>query len=94
MKICTIDYLMNNCGNKSYSRRLGTYNAMWLNDDGSPDFWGSYNPDDRSFYLSTPAGTLASGMWLENGDGDYEFQYYGTYSFDEVRRAIQLGVLV
>ena len=80
--------------NKSYSRRLATYNAMWLDSDGSPAFWGSYNPNDGSFYLSTPAGTLASGMWLENGDGDYIFQSCGTYSFDAVRRALQLGIFI
>ena len=80
--------------NKSFSRRKGTFNAMWLNEQGKPAFWGSYNPDDGSYYLATPDGTLASGMWLEDGDGEYEFQSCGTYSFDEVRRAIQLGVLI
>ena len=94
MKICNIDYLIYNYKNKSYSRKLGTYNAMWLDEQGKPAFWGSYNPDDGSFYLSTPGGVLASGMWIENGDGDYEFQPLGTYSYNEVRRALQLGVLV
>ena len=78
--------------NKSYSHKKGTYNAMWLNSDGKPAFWGSYNPFDGSYYLSTPAGTLASGMWMQKYDGDYDFQSCGTYSFDEVRRAIQLGI--
>ena len=87
-------YVPYKLGNKSYSRRLGTYNAMWLDDQGKPAYWGSYNPDNGSFYLSTPAGTLASGMWIEQWDGDYEFQSQGTYSFDAVRRALQLGVLV
>ena len=88
MKICTI-----RLENKSYSRKLGTYNAMWLdNSDGSPAFWGNYNPDDGSYYLSTPGGVLASGMWLERGDGDYEFQSQGCYRYDDVRKAIQLGV--
>ena len=77
--------------NKSYSLKKGTYNAMWLDNNGRPAYWGSYNPDDGSFYLATPARILASGMWLENGNGEYEFQYCGTYSFDEVRRALQLG---
>ena len=77
--------------NKVYSRRLGTYSAVWLNHDSSAAFWGSYNPDDGSFYLAKPGCTLASGMWIEQGDGDYMFQSCGTYSFDEVRRAIQLG---
>ena len=85
-------YLPYKLGNKSYSRRLGTYNAMWLDEQGNPAFWGSYNTEDGSFYLATPDGTLASGMWLEQGNGDYMFQTCGTYSFDEVRRAIQLGV--
>ena len=83
-----------NLGNKKYSKKLGTYNAMWLNKDGKPAYWGSYNPDNGSFYLSTPEGVLASGMWLENGEGDYEFQSCGTYSFNEIRRALQLGVFI
>ena len=78
--------------NKSYSRKHGTYSAVWLNEQGEATFWGSYNPDDGSFYLATPDGTLASGMWLENGDGDYEFQHQGSYSYADVRRAIQLGI--
>ena len=79
-------------GNKVYTRCYGTYNAVWLNDDGSAAFWGSYNPDDGSYYLAVPGSTLASGMWLEQGNGDYVFQCCGTYSFEEVRRAIQLGI--
>ena len=93
MKVFKIDY-RNKLGNKSYSRRLGTYNAMWMDNNGRPAFWGSYNPDDGSFYLSAPDGTLASGMWLEQGNGDYEFRSCGTYSFDDVRRALQLGIFI
>ena len=93
MKICTIDYRPYKLGNKSYSRRLGTYNAMWLHSDGSPALWGSYSPFDGSFYLSTPAGTLASGLWIECWDGDYEFNSQVCYSYADVRRALQLGVL-
>ena len=77
--------------NKAYSRKLGTYNAMWLNKDGSPAYWGSYNTDDGSYYLAVPGRVLASGMWLENSEGDYEFQAQGCYHYDDVRRAIQLG---
>ena len=84
---------INSVGNKTYSRRHGTYNALWLDNAGKPAFWGSYSPYDGSFYLSTPQGTLASGMWIDR-DGDYEFQSCGTYSFDEVRRALQLGVFM
>ena len=87
-------YVPYKLGNKSYSRRRGTYNAMWKHSDGRPAFWGSYNPDSGSYYLATPAGTLASGMWLEDGNGDYVFQSCGTYSFDEVRRASQLGIFI
>ena len=79
-------------GNKSYSRRHGTYSAVWLDDEGNAAFWGSYNPDDGSYYLAVPGSTLASGMWIEQGNGEYVFQSCGTYSFDEVRKAIQLGV--
>ena len=83
-----------NLGNILYSRRKCTYSAVWLNEQGEATFWGSYNPDDGSFYLSTPDGTLARGVWIESRDGDYEFESIGTYSYDEVRRALQLGVLV
>ena len=61
-------------GDKSYSRRLGTYNVMWLDNNSEPAFWGGYNPDNGSYYIAVPGRVLASGMWLENGDGDYEFQ--------------------
>ena len=82
-----------NLGNKSYSRRHGTYNVLWLDDQGKPACWGSYNPDDGSFYLSTPEGVLASGMWIGGWDGDYEFQHQGNYSYAEVRKTLQLGIL-
>lgn len=88
------EYIPYNLGNRNYSPRLGTYNAMWLNNEGNPAYWGNYNPDDGSFYLATPECTLASGMWIERWDGDYEFEKLGSYSYDEVRRALQLGVLV
>ena len=93
MKICTIDYRPYKLGNKSYSHKRATYNAMWLDSDGRPACWGSYSPFDGSYYLSTPAGTLSSGMWLEDGDGDYMFQSQGCYSYADVRRALQLGIL-
>ena len=81
-----------NLVNKSYSHKKGTYNAMWMYSDGNPAYWGSYNPDDGSYYLSTPAGTLASGIWIEQWDGDYVFQSQGCYHYDDVRRALQLGI--
>ena len=79
-------------GNKSYSRRLGTYNAIWLDDQGKPAFWGNYNPFDGTYYLVTAEGTIASGMWLENSEGDYMFQPQGCYHYDDVRRALQMGI--
>ena len=88
------EYIPYKLGNRNYSPRLGTYNAMWLDEQGKPAYWGNYNPLDGSFYLSTPECTLASGMWIERWDGDYEFEKLGPYSYDEVRRALQLGVLV
>ena len=84
-------YVPYKLGNKSYSRRHGTYNAMWLDDHGKPACWGSYNPDDGSYYLSTPEGTITSGMWIEQGNGDFVFQSQGCYNYDDVRRALQLG---
>ena len=80
-------------GNKMYSSKRATYNAMWLYSDGSPAFWGSYNPYDGSYYLAAPEGTIASGMWLEKWNGDYEFQSQGCFNYADVRKAIQLGVL-
>ena len=92
---CSIsEYAPYKLGNKTYTRRYGTYNAVWLDEQGNAVYWGSYNPDDGSFYIAVPGNTLASGRWIERGDGDYEFQCHGTYSFNEVRRAIQLGVLI
>lgn len=79
-------------GTKSYSRRHGTYNALWLNEQGEPALWGNYDPINESYYLATPDGVLASGTWVECWDGDYEFQHQGSYSFADVRRAIQLGI--
>ena len=88
------EYIPYKLGNRNYSPRLGTYNAMWLDEQGEPAYWGNYSPDDGSYYLATPKGTLASGMWIERWGGEYEFEKLGPYSYDEVRRALQLGVLV
>ena len=88
------EYIPYKLGNRNYSPRLGTYNAMWLDEQGEPAYWGNYSPDDGSYYLATPKGTLASGMWIERWDSEYEFEKLGLYSYDEVRRALQLGVLV
>ena len=65
---------------------------MWLDKDGKPAFWGSYSPFDGSYYLAAPNATIASGMWLENGEGDFVFQVQGCYNYDVVRKTIQLGV--
>lgn len=86
-------YLPYRLANKTYSRRHGTYNALWLDSEGNAAFWGSYNPDDGSFYLAKPGCTLASGMWVESWDGDFKFQHQGNYDYEYVRRAIQLGAL-
>ena len=81
-----------NLGNKSYSTAKGTYNAMWLHSDGKPAFWGYYNPFDGSYYLATAEGTIASGMWLEDGDCNCIFQSQGCYYYEDIRKAIQLGI--
>ena len=88
------EYIPYKLGNRNYSPRLGTYNAMWLDEQGEPAYWGNYSPDDGSYYLATPRGILASGMWIERWDSEYESEKLGLYSYDEVRRALQLGVLV
>ena len=78
-------------GNKAYSVKKGTYNVMWLDKDGKPAFWGSYSPFDGSYYLAAPGRVIASGMWLEDWNGDFVFQAQGCYKYEDVRRAIQLG---
>ena len=79
--------------NRNYSRRFGTYNACWLHADGTPAFWGNYNPDDCSFYLATDKSILASAMWVEDYYGNPVYQKQGSYCYEEVRRALQLGKL-
>ena len=87
------EYVPYKLGEKSYNRHYGTYNAVWLDNEGNPAYWGNYSPDG-SYYLSTPDGTLAVGTWVEFLDGGYEYQCHGTYSFNDIRRALQLGVLI
>lgn len=88
------EYVPYKTGNKSYYRRYGRYNAVWMDNEGNIAFWGSYNPDDGSYYLAVPGSTLSTGMWVIQDDGNYEFRSCGTYSFNDVRRAIQLGILI
>ena len=82
--------------NRNYSRRLNTYNACWLNPDGSPAMWGNYCLDDGSYYLATGREIVASGYWY-SGTGleeDAVFQTQGVYTFDDVRLALQTGILI
>ena len=87
------EYVPYKLGNRSYNRKLNTYNAMWLSTDGKPAIWGSYNPTDGSYYLRSQYGTMASGIWVQDWDDNWEFESMGSYSYDEVRRALQLGVI-
>lgn len=87
------EYIPYKLGNKTYTRRYNTYNAVWMNHEGNVAYWGSYSPDGN-YYLATPDGTLAIGTWVEFGNGEYEFQYHGTYSFNDIRRALQLGIFI
>lgn len=86
-------YIPYNLGNRNYNRKLNTYNAMWLDTDGKPAIWGSYNPTDGSYYLRSRYGTMASGSWVQDWDDNWEFESMCSYSYDEVRRALQLGVI-
>ena len=88
------EYVPYKLANKLYTRQYGTYNAVWLDDQDNVAYWGSYNPDDGSFYIAVPGRLLANGRWVEQGDGDYVFQSCGTYSFNDVRRALQLGIFI
>ncbi|MEE1070963.1 MAG: hypothetical protein U0L26_00955 [Cellulosilyticum sp.] len=87
-------YVPYRVGNKLYTRRYGTYNSVWLDNKGNLAYWGSYNPDDASYYLCYGGTVIASGTWASCGEGSWEFKALGSYSYDEVRRALQLGVLV
>ena len=80
--------------NRNYSRRLNTYNACWL-ENGEPAIWGNYNLDDGSYYLATGRGIVASGNWYSSTgeEEDAVFETIGIYGFQDVRRAIQTGVL-
>lgn len=80
--------------NRNYSRRLNTYNACWL-ENGEPAIWGNYNLDDGSYYLATRRGIVASGNWYSGtgSEDDATFETMGVYGFEDVRRAIQTGVL-
>ena len=87
------EYIPYKLGNRRYNRKLNTYNAMWLGTDGKPAIWGSYNSTDGSYYLRSRYGTMASGIWVQDWDDNWEFESMGSYSYDEVRRALQLGVI-
>lgn len=73
-------------GYRYYSPKLGTYNALWLTQEGKPAYWGSYNPDDGSYCLYYDNTRLALGTWYAG-----RFETYGHYGYNEVRKAIQRG---
>lgn len=74
-------------GNRYYSPKLGTYNAVWLTQEGKTAYWGSYCPRDGSYCLYYGNIRLASGTW----DAD-RFETFGDYNYDDVRKAIQFGL--
>ena len=80
--------------NRNYSRRFNTYNACWL-ENGNPALWGNYCLEDGSYYLACDYGIVASGNWYSGtgNEADAVFQTMGVYGFEDVRRALQTGVL-
>ena len=73
--------------NKYYSPASGTYNAMWVTQEGAPAYHGNYCPNDGSYCLYYGNTLLAAGKWSD----DNRFETFG-YSYDEVRKALQLGM--
>ena len=74
-------------GNKYYSPASGTYNATWLTQEGRTAYHGNYCPEDGSYCLYYGSTLLAEGKWNEN-----DFETFGYYSYDDVRRVIQFGL--
>lgn len=74
-------------GSRYYSPASGTYNAVWLTQEGKTSFHGNYCPEDGSYCLYHGNTLLAEGKW-----NDGRFETYG-YSYDEVRKAIQRGLV-
>ena len=75
-------------GNKYYSSASGTYNALWLTQDGRTAYQGYYNPDDGSYCLYYGNTLIAEGKW-----NDDMFETFGDYSYNNVRKAIQFGLV-
>ena len=80
---CTHPYKL---GNKYYSTASGTYNAVWLTQEGRISYQGNYCPEDGSYCLYYGNTLLAEGKWEEG-----RFETYGHYSYNDVRKAIQRG---
>ena len=75
-------------GNRYYSPASGTYNAIWLTQEGRTAYQGNYCPRNGSYCLYYGNTLLAEGRW--NGD---RFETYGYYNYDDVRKAIQRGLV-
>ena len=75
-------------GNKYYSHKLGTYNAVWLTQEGRTAYQGNYCPSDGSYCLYYNNTLIAEGKW-----NDDRFETFGDYNYDDVRKAIQRGLV-
>ena len=75
-------------GSRYYSPASGTYNAVWLTQEGRTAYQGHYNPDDGSYCLYYGNTLLAEGKWNDN-----RFETFGHYSYNDVRKAIQFGLV-
>ena len=75
-------------GSRYYSHASGTYNAIWLTQEGRTAYHGNYCPADGSYCLYYGNTCIAEGKWNED-----KFETYGDYSYNDVRKAIQCGLV-
>ena len=75
-------------GNKYYAHASGTYNAIWLTQEGRTAYQGNYCPEDGSYCLYYGNTCIAEGKW--NND---RFETFGDYNYDKVRKVIQFGLV-
>ena len=75
-------------GSRYYSPASGTYNATWLTQEGRTAYHGNYCPEDGSYCLYYGNTCISEGKW-----NDDRFKTFGDYSYNEVRKAIQFGLV-
>lgn len=74
-------------GSKFYNAKSGTYNAVWLTQEGRTAYHGNYCPEDGSYCLYYNNKRIAHGTWDED-----RFVTFGNCDYNDVRKAVQLGL--